>query len=141
MHTPLLSVKTLCDNDLDVLFKRDKVTVTNEGGDTVLEGALDPTTDLYMVPLDDPPDAAPPQGGDLHKPKAMSTKEAGSTKRNTPNTKNVANQVNMHHLALGSPTKATFLQAIEKGWLTGFPSLTVENAKQFCTKKAQNSVR
>ena len=132
--TPLLSVKTFCDSDLEVLFIRDKVKVTNEGGDTVLEGALDPTTDLYMVSLDDQPDAIPPQGGDIQAHKAMGTKEAGSNKGNT---KNIAETINMHHLALGSPTKATFLQAIEKGWLTGFPSLTVENAKQFCTKKAQ----
>ena len=52
-------------------------------------------------------------------------------------TKTIAEQVNMHHLALGSPTQATFLRAVEKGWLTGFPSLTVENTKQLCTKKAQ----
>ena len=64
----------------------------------------------------------------------MVTKEVGRT---TTNTKNIANQVNMHHLALGSPTHATFLHAIEKGWLTGFPNLTVKTAKEHCTKKAQ----
>ena len=63
MPTPLLSVKTFCDNDLDVLFQRNKVTVTNAGGSTVLEGELDPTTDLYMVPLNDKPDGSQSQGG------------------------------------------------------------------------------
>ena len=62
MPTPLLSVKIFCDNNFDVLFKRDKVTVTNEEGITVLVGAFDPTPDLYMVPLDDPPNTVPPQG-------------------------------------------------------------------------------
>ena len=60
MSTPLVSVKVFCDNNLDVLFKRDKVTVSNADGKTVLQGALDPTTDLYMVPLHD---TAQPQGG------------------------------------------------------------------------------
>ena len=112
MQTPLLSVKTFCENDLEVLFTRDKVKVTNEGGNTVLEGALDPSTDLYIVPLNDPPNTVPPQGRDIHRPKAMSTKEAGSNKGkspNTNNTNNIAEQINMHHLAIGSPTKATFL--------------------------------
>ena len=66
----------------------------------------------------------------------MVTKEVGKSTSNT-NTKNIANQVNMHHLALGSPIHATFLQAIEKGWLAGFPNLSVKTAKEHCTKKAQ----
>ena len=39
MSTPLLSVKTFCENNLDVLFKQDTVTVTNADGKTVLKGA------------------------------------------------------------------------------------------------------
>ena len=96
---------------------------------------MDPATDLYMVPLDDPLDTAPPQGGDIHTPKAMSTQEVGSNKGKSNNTKNIAETINMHHLALGSPTKATFLQAIEKGWLTGLPSLSVENSKNSTPRK------
>ena len=60
MSTPLLSVKVFCENNLDVLFKQDTVTVTNADGKTVLKGALNPATDLYMVPLHD---TAQPQGG------------------------------------------------------------------------------
>ena len=60
MSTPLLSVKVFCENNLDVLFKQDKVTVSNADGKTVLQGALNPATDLYMVPLHD---HAQPQGG------------------------------------------------------------------------------
>ena len=71
MSTPLLSVKVFCENNLDVLFKQDTVTVTNE---------------------------------------------VGSTHNGT---KNIANQVNIHHLALGSPTHATFLQAILFRWRVG----------------------
>ena len=65
MPTPLLSVKTFCDNDLAVIFKHDKVTETNTSGSPILEGKLDPATDLYMVPLDDTPSTVPPQGGVL----------------------------------------------------------------------------
>ena len=131
MSTPLLSVKVFCENNLDVLFTQDTITVTNADGKTVLKGALNPASDFYMVPLHD---TAQPQGGGIHGPKAMVTKEVGSTPTGT---KNIANQVNMHHLALGSPTHATFLNAIEKGWLTGFPNLSVKTAKEHCTKKAQ----
>ena len=61
MLTPLLlSVKTFCDNNLDVLFKQDKVIVTNGNGNTVFEGTLDPSTDLYMIPLADSTDAILP---------------------------------------------------------------------------------
>ena len=60
MSTPLLSVKTFCENNLDVLFKQYTVTVTNADGKTVLKGTLYPATDLYMVPLND---TAQPQGG------------------------------------------------------------------------------
>ena len=64
MPTPLLAVKVFCDNNLKVLFKQDTVTVTNEDNNTVPAGAFDPTTDLYMVPLDDHPlDTVPPQRG------------------------------------------------------------------------------
>ena len=53
----------------------------------------------------------------------MVTKEVRST---ATSTKIIADQVNMHHLALGSLTHATFLQAIEKDWLSGFPNLSVQ---------------
>ena len=82
----------------------------------------------------------------------MITKEAGSNggaanntkniaehvnKGTTNNTKDIAEQVNMYHLALGSSPHATFLHAIEKGWLTRFPNLLVQTAKQHCTEKGQ----
>jgi hypothetical protein len=67
----------------------------------------------------------------------MATKEAGTTRGQANNTNTIAREVNMHHLALGSPTHTTFFRAIEKGWLTGFPNLTLENAKLHCTKKTQ----
>ena len=82
----------------------------------------------------------------------MITKEVGSKrgttnnkKNNTEqvnrgtanNTKNIAEQVDMHHLALEAPTHATFLHAIEKGWLIGFSNISVQTAKQHCTKKTQ----
>ena len=93
MPTPLLSVKTFCGNDLDVLFQHGKVTVTNAGGSTVLEGELDPRTDLYMVPLNDKPMAVPSQGGGPAK--AMATKEVNNTRDQADNTKAIAQEVNM----------------------------------------------
>ena len=74
------------------------------------------------------------KGGGNPDPKAMVTKEVG---KSTTNTRNIADQVNMHHLALGSPAHATLQKAIEKGWLAGFPNLSLKTAKEHCTKKAQ----
>ena len=50
---PLISVKRLCDSDLEVHFKAKQVTVTNHLDTTVLAGALDPKTELYMIHLHD----------------------------------------------------------------------------------------
>jgi hypothetical protein len=83
-----------------------------------------------MVPLNDTPSGSQPQGGGHAKrPTAMATKEVRTTRGQANNTNTIAREVNMHHLALGSPTHATFFRAIEKGWSTGFPNLTLENAK------------
>ena len=102
------------NNNLDVLFKRDKVTVTKEDDNTALEGALDPTTYIYMVPLDNHVTLilSHLKGGGPPETRALKTKEMDNNRGKAYNTKNIANQVNMHHLALGSPTQATLIQAI-----------------------------
>ena len=51
----LVSVPQLCNSDMDVLFTKTSVTVINLTGETVLEGHLDPSRNLYMVPLEDSP--------------------------------------------------------------------------------------
>ena len=53
IQTPLVSVKRLCDSDLEVRFKGKQVTVTNHLGTTILAGVLDPKTELCMVQLHD----------------------------------------------------------------------------------------
>ena len=53
IQVPLISVKRLCDLDLEVHFRNKQVTVTDHLGTTVLAGALDPKTELYMVQLHD----------------------------------------------------------------------------------------
>lgn len=52
---PLISVPQLCDSNMEVLFNKISVAVTNANGDTVLEGHRDPSRNLYMVPLEDSP--------------------------------------------------------------------------------------
>ena len=66
IQVPLVSVKRLCDSDLEVHFKGKQVTVTDHLGTTVLAGVLDPKTELYMIHLHDHklvPDADTLPGG------------------------------------------------------------------------------
>ena len=53
LSVPLISVKRLCEADLEVHFTNKQVTVTDQLGTTILAGSLDPNTELYMVNLHD----------------------------------------------------------------------------------------
>ena len=50
---PLLSVPQLCKCKLTVTFKVETVEISNSEGDVLITGFLDPTKDLFMVPIDD----------------------------------------------------------------------------------------
>ena len=52
--TPPISVGKLCDNDLFVLFSRNKVTVVDSAGNTVMKGHRN--NGLYHVPIYDTAD-------------------------------------------------------------------------------------
>lgn len=59
---PLVSVKRLCQADLDDLFSEQHVYVTDPNRTAILAGTLDPATALYMLSLHD--SDALPAGGD-----------------------------------------------------------------------------
>ena len=49
---PLLSVPQLCKSKLTVTFKGETVEISNSVGDVLITGFLDPTKDLFKVPID-----------------------------------------------------------------------------------------
>ena len=73
LNMPLLSVKQFCDSDLTVVFNKNKVQVIKPTtlnmevpGDTLIEGKVDPLTQLYMVNLPTNTDPITAPGGGTH---------------------------------------------------------------------------
>ena len=131
---PLVSVNRLCQSDLEVLFKGQQVTVTDEYGTTVMAGELDPSTELYMVNLQDTPDTyALPKG-------VTPTSKPIGNARSAYTIKTVPALINFYHITLGAPPIETWLKGIKNGWFTSWPALTVERVKQYCTKKTQTTI-
>ena len=123
---PLISVKRLCDSDLEVHFKAKQVTVTDHLGTKVLAGVLDPKTELYMIHLHDQAslvnsDALP--RGDT------STPQLNKQSRSAYTIKTVPALINFYHISLGAPPISTWIKAINLGWFTSWPALTADRVQ------------
>ena len=132
---PLLSVYRLCEANLEVCFRRDHVQVTNPQGKTVLLGELDPQTKLYMVSMHDemvnPPHTTQP----THR--AHYTLQARANGAYTVQA--APTLTNFYHATLGYPPIQSWLRAIDKGYFVGWPGLTSERVRKYCTKKTHTS--
>ena len=106
---PLVSVPQLCDSNMDVLFAKTSVTVTNATGDTVLEGHRDPFRNLYMVPLENSPPPTRVVSAMIDDPIVLSRHTAS----NAYEIKAVTVLVSYFHAAAGFPAKGTWLRVVE----------------------------
>ena len=141
LNMPLLSVKQLCDSDLAVVFQKDKVQVIKPTaskvevpGDTLIEGQVDPQTQLYMVnlPTNQAPITAP--GGDtcIHNDNRYL-----SHKANLITIKPVQQLINFYHMTFGAPPISSWKKAIQNGWFTTWPGLTASRVTKYCSKKPE----
>ena len=142
VSTPLISVGKLCDNDLFVLFTRDKVLVTDRSGETVMEGHR--TDGLYHVPIHDgvaettkyalprvPCNSNPvPIGGTAGMATAASAYEVQT----------VAALINFFHMSLGSPSIPEWINCINKNWFKSWPGLNADRVRKHCDKKEQTTL-
>eukprot|EP00536_Pseudo-nitzschia_multiseries_P003803 jgi/Psemu1/8562/gm1.8562_g len=152
---PLVSVPKLCNHGYQVTFTRDNVEVLGPAKNTVLEGVRDPLRNLYMVPLhSEPASLAPPwcpllflqysqlpalsrrrqlQQGLLPYPQKTKTYKfklhvgAGGAYQ----IQAVPKLLNFYHAAVGYPTKATWVSAIDQRSFATWPGLTVQQGNQY----------
>jgi hypothetical protein len=130
-----MSVRKLDKATLWITFENDKVTVTNENGAVLLHGLADPHTNLYMVhtsakqliPLPGPTSTLPHSIHTTH------------TADNAYNIKAVPALINYYHATIGSPPIASWIKRIHLGYFTGWPGLTVDRVRRYCTKKPQTT--
>ena len=138
IQMPLISVKRLCDSDLEVHFKAKQVTVTDQlGTTTVLAGALDPKTELYMIHLHDQPspvNSVALPGGDT------SSTQQNKQSRCAYTIKTVPALINFYHISLGAPPISTWIKAINLGWFTSWPALTADRVREHCSKKPETAM-
>ena len=137
--TPLVSVGKLCDNDLFVLFSRNKVTVTDSQptlvGQTVMEGQRQ--NGLYSVPIHDT---------DTHTlPRVNCTNPIGdtagmATAASAYEVQTVAALVNFFHMSLGSPSILEWINCINKNWFKSWPGLSADRVRSYCNKKEQTTL-
>lgn len=109
LNKSLISVKQFCDSGCTVLFTKPKAYVSYLGK-IILVATICPTTGLWLVPL--------------------STSPQNACNIVTSPTK-LADMVAFSHATLFSPAISTLQQALDNGYITGFPGLTSANLKKF----------
>jgi hypothetical protein len=120
----LLSIATLCDNGLSVVYNSESVRVC-DGGATLFSGARDLATGLWCIDLTTA--AALPPHVSLSA-SVLSTVKV-DTGSNTAcatlpvSISTTASVVSFYHACMGSPTIPTLLHAVSNGWVK-LPGLT-----------------
>ena len=129
IHLPLVSVPKLCANGCTVHFGDTTVNVTKDG-QVILTGTKDPTRNLYMVPLRDgigPPTPRFPLTG------------PSTTATNAYTIPSTVQQLAFLHACAGYPTRTTFLRAIRRNYLLGWPQLTLQKATRLLLKSVHTT--
>jgi len=126
---PLVSVPQLCDSNMEVLFTKTSVTITNATGDTVLEGHRDPSRNLYMVPLED---SLPPPG--VVSPMINDPIVPCHTAANAYEIQAVQVIIAYLHAAAGFPAKETWLRAVDANLYSSWPGISPPRVRRHLTK-------
>jgi len=114
LNKSLTSAKQFCDAGCNVLFTKPKAYVMHQGN-ILLVATLCPTTGLWLVPLS------------THTPPLATCNAVTSPTK-------LADMIAFSHAALFSPALSTLQQALEAGYITGFPGLTAATVKKFPPK-------
>ena len=141
---PLLSVPQLCKANLTVTFKGGTVNVSDDDGNILITGFLDPINGLFLVPLDDrteeqrvksrqPSMFASLVPGTAQHSMKIDTNDITAPILLTPEEHTAANAycmtnipalISYLHACAGFPVLATWIYAINKGWYSTWPGLT-----------------
>ena len=113
----LLSIGKLTDAGLTATYRSDRVFITNSEGDILLTGRRSPTTQLWMIDMENP---NPPIS-------SMPALHAASTVIRNENDWQL---VSFYHAALGSPSISTMITAAELGYLHCLPLLSVQKIRR-----------
>jgi hypothetical protein len=133
----LIGIQPLCKAGCTVVFDDKKCDVVYDGR-VILRGYIDPSTDLWTLPIPKTVCAAPgptvlPQSGPcidcaphlpvLH-PEASNYHPTIAVASFTHSVQTRANAVKFAHQSLCNPKISTLLKAVQKGFLKGCPNMT-----------------
>jgi hypothetical protein len=120
IHSSLISVGQLCDNECSVIFTQYQVTVYRSGKD-VIYGSRDPKSRLWRVNLK----------------QKMNTKIAQCNHAHDNN--NQKDLLNYLHDACFSPVKSTWIKAIKHGNLSSWPGLNEHSIEKYLSKSTSTT--
>ena len=120
-HHSLLSVGLLCKHGCKSIFDHKGVEITHHNR-LVITGTRNPTTNLYHVDLPDNKSILP-NISSSHQCNSLAFL-LGSKPRDL---------ILYYHATLFSPTKKTWIKAINKGFFTGWPGLTSKAVNKYLT--------
>ena len=131
IRIPLISVCQLCDNDLEVTFRRHHVTVNDPTGRELIRGHRDPLSSLWLMPLSDTPVTQLPPSTQQHpSPQANSAYEQQA----------VPKLMEFLHGCLNYPPRSTLLNAISQNYLPSLPGLTALRVRKYLPKSEHTTM-
>jgi hypothetical protein len=120
VHSSLISVRKLCDNECSVTFTHDRMTVSRNGKD-VMYGSRDPKSRLWRVNLK----------------QIMNTKIAQCNHAHDNN--NQKDLINYLHAACFSPVKSTWITAIKNGNFSSWLGLNEHSVDNYLSKSTSTT--
>jgi hypothetical protein len=112
VHSSLISFGQLCENGCNIKFKKEAVSVMNNGK-CVMRGSRGPHSCLWQV--------------DLKKSKPAMQPECNHARE----TSNLKELINYMHAACFSTVKSTWIAAIKNGNFTSWPGLTERAVEKY----------
>lgn len=148
---PLCSVGKFCDNGMRVLFDINNVWIIDtESNDTLLTSYRDPTTKLYMIPLDQPTPYTVPRVPDPFPatflrvlPVPLDPPPMGpppSSGFSTYKVQSVSSLINYLHRTCCCLPISTWIEAVNRDLFTGWPGLSSKRIRKYCTKKEEMTI-
>ena len=124
----LFDIRVLTDAGCTVTFDKNRCIVLYNGA-IILNGAKDPATDLWTLPLGSPKSTTSHHVTDMIPPAAPEFADARANIATgiacfTHTVRTKANSIRFAHQSFCSPKISTLLKALRRGYLKGCPNLT-----------------
>ena len=129
MTKPLFSIPVVCDDGMEVTFRKNNMIVTNKDHQVILTGTRDTKAPLWLIPI------GKPTASHMQQLREQRNTTTAAAQANSAYHQNTIPKLTAYiHDCVGSIPPTTWIKAIDNDWFSTWPGLTATAIRKHLPK-------